>query len=199
MQSHNTNLVSAFPIQQYNSVRDAHEINKTLEDKKYCSSVFLDISQAFDKIWHEGLLYKIKLHLPSYFKLFKCFLRERQFRTTVDGEISDTFPVRSGVPQGSVLGPVLYLVYTSGLPTTENTLTGTFADDTAVMHVILAFGFDGNFEIFILWNAGKDCRVATATVSSSTQLEPGSDLTRALYFKQCTTCQLCSIKLCVTQ
>ena len=58
---------------------------------------------------------------------------ERQFRTRVNGETSDTFPIRSRVPQGSVLGPVLYLVHTSEIPTTENTLTGTFADDPAIL------------------------------------------------------------------
>ena len=67
------------------------------------------------------------------------------------------------------------------------------------MHVIMAFEFDGNFEIFILWNAGRDCRVATAIVSKFYQPEPGSDLIRALYFKECMTCQLCSVKLCATQ
>jgi hypothetical protein len=118
-------------IQQCHRV--VHEIHKTLEDKKFSSSVFLDISQAFNKVWHDGRLYKIKLHLPSYFKLFRSYLYECQFRTRVHGEISDTFPIRSGVPQGSVLGPVLYLVYTSDLPTTENTLIGIFADDTVIL------------------------------------------------------------------
>ena len=118
-------------IQQCHRV--VHEINKSLENKKYCSSVFLDISQAFDKVWHDGLLYKLKLHLPSYVKLFQSYLCERQFRTKVQGATSNTFPIKSGVPQGSVLGPVLYLVYTSDLPTTENTLTGTFADDTVIL------------------------------------------------------------------
>ena len=67
------------------------------------------------------------------------------------------------------------------------------------MHVMFSLEFDGNFEIFILWNAGRDCMVATTVVSSSTQLEPCSDMTRTLYFKECMTCQLCSIKLCATQ
>jgi len=67
------------------------------------------------------------------------------------------------------------------------------------MHVIFVFEFDRNFEILILWNSGRDCRVTTATVSSSNQLEPGSDLIRALYFEECMTCQLYSIKLSATR
>jgi len=50
---------SHLTIQQCHRV--VHEINKTFEDKKYCFSVFLNISQAFDRVWHDGLLYKIKL------------------------------------------------------------------------------------------------------------------------------------------
>jgi hypothetical protein len=67
------------------------------------------------------------------------------------------------------------------------------------MHVIFVFEFDRNFEILILWNSGRDCRVTTAIVSSSNQLEPGSDLIRALYFEECMTCQLYSIKLSATR
>ena len=63
----------------------------------------------------------------------------------------------------------------------------------------ICFCIDRNFEILILWNTGRDCRVTTATVSSSNWLEPGSDLTRALYFEECMTCRLYSIKLSATQ
>lgn len=60
---------------------------------------------------------------------------DRYFRTRVNGETSKFHPIKSGVPQGSVLGPVLYLINTSDLPTTEYTTTGTFADDTALLSV----------------------------------------------------------------
>jgi hypothetical protein len=47
--------------------RITHTILKALNNKDYCTSVFLDVSQAFDRVWHPGLLYKIKKHLPSFF------------------------------------------------------------------------------------------------------------------------------------
>ena len=58
-------------------------INKTLEDRQYCSSVFLDISQAFDKVWHKGLLLKIQETLPpAYFDILKSYLQSRQLVVT---------------------------------------------------------------------------------------------------------------------
>jgi hypothetical protein len=93
----------------------------------------LDISQAFDKVWHDGLLYKIKHSLPSYFNLFKSYLSDRKFRTAVNGVISLVFPIKSGVPEGSILGPVFYLLYTSDIPTTAETTIGTSADDTIIL------------------------------------------------------------------
>lgn len=124
--------------QAHSTIQQSHRItqviNKALEDKKYCSAVFLDISQAFDKVWHPGLLYKIKKIFPSsYFNLLNSYLSDRQFQTKVNEEKSDNFPIASGVPQGSVLGPLLYVLYTSDLPITQTTTTGTFADDTVIL------------------------------------------------------------------
>lgn len=122
--------------QKHSTIQQVHRIvqtiNKALEDKHYCSGVFLDISQAFDKVWHPGLIYKIKHIFPAaYFNLLKSYLTERTFQTKVNEEKSNYHPIHSGVPQGSVLGPILYVLYTSDIPESQNTVIGTFADDTA--------------------------------------------------------------------
>ena len=60
--------------------RITHNISQILEKKKYCSAVFLGIQQAFDKVWHEGLLYKLKKILPhTYYSILKSYLTNRQF------------------------------------------------------------------------------------------------------------------------
>jgi hypothetical protein len=112
--------------------RISHTVNEAFEHKKYCTSAFLDVSQAFDKIWHEGLLFKIWDTLPSYFNLLRSYLRDRTFRIKITDQKSDTFPIQAGVPQGSVLGPILFVLYCSDFPATNNT-TGTFADDTVIL------------------------------------------------------------------
>jgi hypothetical protein len=61
-----------------------------------------------------------------------CFLY-REFRTAVNGVVSKVFPIKSGVPQGSILGPIFYLLYTSDIPTTAETTIGSFADDTIIL------------------------------------------------------------------
>ena len=124
--------------QAHSTVQQCHRttdtINKALEDQKYCTAVFLDVSQAFDKVWHPGLLFKIKKEtLPSrYYNLLKSYLQDRHFVVKFNNKTSSRFPIHSGVPQGSMLGPLLYTLYTSDLPTSRRTTLSTFADDTAI-------------------------------------------------------------------
>jgi hypothetical protein len=104
-----------------------------MENQQYCTAAFLDVSQAFDKVWHPGLLFKIKrILLSSYFNMLKSYLNGRQFETKFIGETSSRFHIHSGVPQGSILGPLLYVLYTSDLPTSRETTLGTLADDAAI-------------------------------------------------------------------
>jgi hypothetical protein len=100
-----------------------------LEDRNYCTAVFLDISQAFDRVWHCDLLYKIKQILPPlYFNLLKSYLNDRKFQIRVGYKKSVLQSIKAGVPQGSVLGMTLYTLFTSDLPTSSNTTVGTFAN-----------------------------------------------------------------------
>jgi hypothetical protein len=90
--------------------------------------------QAFDKVWHNGLLFKIKKVFPvQYFRLLKSYFLDHKFQTRVNEEVSSSFNIQSRVPQGNVLGPILYLLYTSDLPTTTVTTTGTFVDDMVIL------------------------------------------------------------------
>lgn len=124
--------------QNYSTMQQCHrivnKIKESLEEKKMCVSVFLDVQQAFDKVWHDGLLYKLKMQMPSeiYF-ILKSYLSKRSFQVKINNSLSNYHPIQSGVPQGSVLGPFLYLLYTADIPVTEDVTMATFADDTAIL------------------------------------------------------------------
>lgn len=123
---------------EHATIEQIHRVVKTIktafELKQFCSAAFLDISQAFDKVWHKGLLYKLKMSLPfPHYSLIKSYIENRFFYTKINGEQSTLHEIESGVPQGSVLGPVLYTIFTADIPTTEQTTIATFADDTVIL------------------------------------------------------------------
>ena len=101
---------------------------------KQTDLILLDFSKAFDKVNHSKLL--MKLH--SYgirndtLRWIQAFLSNRQQRVVIEGEESDSVPVTSGVPQGSVLGPILFLAYINDLPQDIVSQVRLFADDTAI-------------------------------------------------------------------
>lgn len=114
--------------------RVCRTIRKTFEKKEYCSAAFLDIQQAFDRVWHKGLLFKIKTLLPHpYYGLLKSYLSNRIFQVRENDCTSRFYEILAGVPQGSVLGPVLYTLFTSDLPQSPEVTVATFADDTALL------------------------------------------------------------------
>jgi len=114
--------------------RIVNEIAMSLEEKKYCNAVFLDISQAFDRIWHPGLLFKLKHTLTSnYYLLLKSYLADRNFAVRHNYTLSDHFPIEADVPQGTVLGPLLFLIFTAYIPTAGQTTIASFADDVAML------------------------------------------------------------------
>lgn len=114
--------------------RVVKEITNSLEDKKYCTAVFLDIQQAFDKVWHIGLLHKLKSILPApFYVFFLSYLRDRVFYVKTNNDVSQICQIKAGIPQGSVLGPVLYTLFTYDMPINDNVTVATYADDTAFL------------------------------------------------------------------
>jgi len=98
------------PIQQVHHV--VSEIVTSLEERSLSTVVFLDVAQAFNKVWHIGLLYKLKASLPGpYYLLLQSYLTDCYFQVRYNAMCSDCYEVRSGVPQGSVLGPPALLTF----------------------------------------------------------------------------------------
>ncbi|KAL4084508.1 hypothetical protein QTP88_027923 [Uroleucon formosanum] len=119
---------------QVHRVVDA--ISYSLEKKLYCNCVFLDIAQAFDRVWHDGLLYKLKKFLPpTYYLLIKSYLTDRFFQVRHGSALSDLASINAGVPQGGILSPILYNIFASDQPITPNTSVADFADDKALISI----------------------------------------------------------------
>ena len=117
-----------------------NEIQKSFDDR--CSfevrSVFLDISKAFDKVWHEGLIFKLKQNgiCGPLIDLLGNYLKNRKQRVVINGSYSNYFQIKSGVPQGSVLGPLLFLIYINDLEKEIKSNIKFFADDTMIFSVV---------------------------------------------------------------
>ena len=97
-------------------------------------AVFLDISKAFDKAWHPGLLFKLKSYgiQGNLLKLLENYLHNRKQRVVLDGQCSSWKNILSGVPHGSILGPFFFLIYINDLPDGICSLCKIFADDTSI-------------------------------------------------------------------
>ena len=100
--------------------------------------VFLDISKTFDRVWHEALIYKIKSIGISgpLLKLIESFLSNRYQRVLFNGQSSTCLPIIAGVLQGSILGPLFFLMYINDLSKNLSSITKLFADDTSIFSVV---------------------------------------------------------------
>lgn len=125
-QNHSTNL---------QTLRLVETIHKGFEFKDITAIAYLDVAKAFDKVWHDGLIHKLSVAgIPTnLIKIIRSFLQNRSFAVKVEDKISTSRPILAGVPQGSVLGPILYNLYTHDIPTNDYSQKALFADDTAVI------------------------------------------------------------------
>ena len=112
-----------------------HEFCKAVDDGKEIRVVFLDISKAFDKVWHGGLIYKLKkcgIH-GRLLEWFKDYLKDRLQRVIINGQFSEWVKILAGVPQGSVLGPLLFLIFIDDIVhAVTHSRIRLFADDTCL-------------------------------------------------------------------
>ena len=110
------------------------EIYEAFENHDEVRALFLDISKAFDKVWHEGLLHKLKQNgiTGSLHQLLGDYLSNRKQRVVLNGIESEWEDVLSGVPQGSVLGPLLFLIYIDDLTDGIFSRIRLFADDSSL-------------------------------------------------------------------
>lgn len=115
-------------------LRLTETIEKGFDRKQYTAVTFLDLQQAFDKVWLTGLKYKlIKLNLPQYLTaIIYSFLNNRTFAVRINNTISENKEIQAGVPQGSILGPSLFNIYLYDIPNPTDTTLTMFADDTAI-------------------------------------------------------------------
>ena len=110
------------------------EIYRNFEKHDETRAVFLDISKAFDKVWHDGLIHKLKCNGISgnLLAFFENYIHNRHQRVTLNGTESDWRSISAGVPQGSVLGPLLFLIYINDLTENIKSQMRLFADDSFV-------------------------------------------------------------------
>ena len=115
-----------------------HEIYKSFDDGLDVRGVFLNISKAFDKAWHKDLLYKVKQNDISgnLLDTITGFLNFRKQSVVLNGQLSSWTSIEAGVPQESILGPLLFLIYINDLSDDLMTNVKLFADDTSLFSVV---------------------------------------------------------------
>ena len=117
-------------------VHIVQKLSGAIETGQYAFSCFYDLSKAFYRVWHAGLLCKLELLglQGKALDWLKDYLTTREQQVRVNGTPSSRLKIPAGVPQGSVLGPLFFLIYTSDLPEAVADVPGSsceqFADDT---------------------------------------------------------------------
>ena len=117
-----------------------HMFTSALDAGKEVRTVFCNISKAFDRVWHEGLIYKLKAVSVSgdVLRWFQSYLSRRCQRVVLLGSFSERiYIIKAGVPQGSISGPLLFLLYIDDIVKNIRFIIRLFADDTSLFIITL--------------------------------------------------------------
>ena len=156
------------------------DLARNANARKQTDVILLDFSKAFDKVKHSKLLWKLHNYgiRGKVLSWIQAFLGNRSQRVVIDGEESGSIPVNSGVPQGSVLGPILFLTYINDLPDGISSQVRLFADDTALYLTIKgeedSSALQKDLDLLSVWEKKWDmqfnpskCQVVQVTGSKS--------------------------------
>ena len=110
------------------------QMAKSIDSRKNTCIVFCDISKAFDRVWHKGLIFKLKQNGidDNLLDWIESYLTNRSQKTFVGTSYSQSKNLTAGVPQGSVLGPLFFLVFVNDIVNKLLSTTRLFADDTSI-------------------------------------------------------------------
>ena len=113
-----------------------HEIKTAFDEDPTVDvrGVLLDLSKAFDKVWHDGIFFKLKAYgvEGKLLSLLKNDPENREQRVVLNGQTSGWRKIMSGITKGSVLGPLLFLIYINDLPDAIDSLCKIFVNDTSL-------------------------------------------------------------------
>ena len=146
-----TNLQSGF-IPADSTVNQLVDIYNTfckaLDEGKEVRAIFCDVCKAFDRVWHKGLLFKLKSVgiTDSLLDWFEDYLSNRKQRVVLPGATSRWTNIKAGVPQGCILGPLLFLVYINDIVDEINSNIRLFADDTS-LYIIVENPIEAAFQL----------------------------------------------------
>lgn len=137
---HKTLIEEQFGFRDHRSTvqqlaRIANYISTNFNTKMSTAMLLLDIEKAFDTVWHGGLIYKLhEIGIPLYLiKILQSYLKNRTFKVQINEAHSKLQSVVAGVPQGSILGPALFIYYINDIPRHNDTILTLFADDTGIL------------------------------------------------------------------